>query len=236
MDIVVEEAPFSIRVNGRLVARLLCTPGDLDYLGLGFLKVEGYIGTIADVQQRALSAEAFSATLSPGIVRRRGAPFRLTGCAGGVTFRPAGREPALYDRLVSLRHQFSAEMISERNGEFLARDATHKETGGTHSAALSTAASLLYFASDIGRHNAVQKLAGWALLHRPILDDAFILCTGRISSEMVRYAVRTGVPLIASRSASTLRAIQEAEDAGITLLGFVRGGRMNIYTHPERLA
>jgi FdhD protein len=235
-DAVVAEATLAVKVNGRVIADLLCSPADLEYLGLGFLKVEGFINTAAEVKRRGVSKGVFSAAVIRALPPGGRRPTRLTGCAGGISFRATGRTPSPYDRAVNLMHLFSAEKVLARSREFLARDATHRETGGTHSAALSTADELLAFASDIGRHNAVQKLAGWALLHRPVLDDAFLLCTGRISSEMVRYARTMGIPLIASRAATTLLGIQEADAAGITLAGFVRGGRMNVYAHPERVA
>lgn len=234
-DIVVEEVPFTIRVNGRTITRLMCSPVDLECLGLGFLRVEGYVGAMADVRCLGLEGRVFSATLDPDAAPRRRNPTRLTGCGGGVTFRAGRRTAPLFDRRIDLLHSFPAEAILERNRAFLGMDTLHAETGGIHSAALATPEALLRVASDVGRHNAVQKLAGWALLHRPDLHDAFLLSTGRISSEMVEYASRMGVSLIASRAASTLLAIREAEDAGISLLGFVRGGRMNIYTHPERV-
>jgi FdhD protein len=152
-----------------------------------------------------------------------------------VTFRALDRPLPLFDRCVSLLHAFPGGRIAQLYREFLAMDALHRETGGTHSAALATTDGVLFSTCDVGRHNAVQKLAGWALLNRRALDDVCILTTGRISSEIVEYAARMGSPVVVSRAAPTLLAVRKALDEGITLLGFVRGRRMNAYSHPERL-
>ena len=108
-------------------------------------------------------------------------------------------------------------------------------TGGLHSAALCSAEKILYFCEDIGRHNAVDKLVGLCLKHEISLTDKVLVSSGRISSEILVKAAKLGIPILISRAAPTSLSIELAESLGITLIGFVRGRRCNIYTHQERV-
>ena len=113
-----------------------------------------------------------------------------------------------------------------------------RETGGVHSVALcDREGSTLLRTEDIGRHNACDKLLGAVLLHGGFEPaQCIMMCTGRLSSEMVIKAWRLGVPVLASRSAPTSRAVEIAQSAQLTLVGFVRGKRLNVYCHPQRVA
>jgi len=112
----------------------------------------------------------------------------------------------------------------------------HQVVGGTHSAALFDATGQpVAQAEDIGRHNAVDKAVGYCLLRRIPLEDKVLITSGRASYEMAAKAIRLGIPLIATISAPTSMAVQLAEDRALTLIGYLRGGRMNVYTHAERL-
>ena len=108
-------------------------------------------------------------------------------------------------------------------------------TGCIHSAAITDGEHILVCAEDIGRHNAVDKVVGYCVLESISLDDKVILVSGRLSSEMATKCARWDIPIVVSRAAPTARAIDIAEKQGITMVGFMRGTRMNIYTHPERI-
>ncbi len=109
------------------------------------------------------------------------------------------------------------------------------QTGGVHSAALADRQKIHLFAEDIGRHNAVDKLIGKAFLAGIPVEDKILLSSGRISGEIMTKVIRNRIPIMISRTAPTCMSITYAEDHGITLIGFARGNRMNIYTHPQRV-
>jgi FdhD protein len=118
----------------------------------------------------------------------------------------------------------------------LAQPRLYRETGGLHAAAIfHTDGRLVAIREDIGRHNAVDKAIGYALLRGIVLDDKLLLTTGRASHEMVTKAVRAGVPVLASVSSPTSLAVQLAQRLNVTLIGYLRGQRMNVYTHRERV-
>ena len=109
------------------------------------------------------------------------------------------------------------------------------ETGGVHSAALANVNDLVFFSEDVGRHNAVDKLIGKAFLQSVPVENHLLLTSGRVTSEIMNKAGRNRFPLLVSRAAPSCMAIAYAEDMGITLVGFARGDRMNIYTWPNRI-
>jgi FdhD protein len=113
--------------------------------------------------------------------------------------------------------------------------AMFKETGGVHSAAVADLDRIIFFCEDIGRHNAVDKIAGQCLVDGVSLEDKVLITSGRLSSEMLLKAAKLQLPLLISRSAPTSLSIELAEALNITLVGFVRGRRMNIYTHAWRV-
>jgi FdhD protein len=112
----------------------------------------------------------------------------------------------------------------------------HREIGGVHAAAVySPTGRAIVLAEDIGRHNAMDKAIGHCLLRGLSMHDKTLITSGRASYEMVTKAVRAGIPIVASASAPTSLAVQLAHDRGLTLVGYLRGNRMNVYTHPDRL-
>ena len=119
---------------------------------------------------------------------------------------------------------------------FNKRSELYEATGCMHSAALSDGEDFIAFAEDIGRHNAVDKVIGEVILDGEKFSGKLMMASGRLSSEIVSKCSRWGIPIIASRAAPTALAVDIADAAGITLVGFVRGSRLNVYTHPERVS
>jgi FdhD protein len=148
-----------------------------------------------------------------------------SGCGGGITFRIDHR---LFPRLASpLR--LSAEAVCARLAELLGAAVHYRRSRGIHGAALSDGERLLVVAEDVGRHNAVDKIKGEALLRGIPTEDRVLLSTGRISSEMLLKAARMGVPLVASRTSPTEMAVALAEQLGITVCGYVRPDGLHLY-------
>jgi FdhD protein len=128
------------------------------------------------------------------------------------------------------------EQITESVAALFENQEVYKQTGGVHTSALSDGARILAVAEDVGRHNTLDKLAGICLMNGIRLSSGVILTTGRISSEMLQKASRMGACMIISRTAPTSLSIQLAKDRNITLIGYARRDRFNVYTHPERVS
>jgi FdhD protein len=153
-----------------------------------------------------------------------------SGCAGGISFaRPLPREKLSDDTV------FDVARVRDLYRDFQKKSEGYKSTGGVHSAALADERHMLVFTEDIGRHNAVDKVIGYALLENIPLQGKIMLASGRLSSEIVSKCARCGIPAVVSRAAPTSLAVKIADAADITLIGFVRGNRMNIYTGRQRI-
>jgi FdhD protein len=229
---VIEEALVTIYLNGQELATIMCTPSDQIALAMGFLKNEGLIGGLKDVELTHVSQNGCCVdvwTKRPVVRPRR--PIITSGCGGGVTFtdpsvgveplRDATRLPA--ERLFGLFNQLHYP------------GSLHARTRGVHAAALSDGERLLARVEDVGRHNTIDKLLGLCLLNGIETAGRILLATGRVSSEMLRKGALMGCPIIASRNSPTSMSVAMAEAWNITLAGYVRQGSMRVYAHPERL-
>ncbi len=232
---IIRETVCALYVNGRKWVALLCTPADLEALALGFLRTEGLIESLDDVvdfEVRRHSETSVMVRLKRRDIALTRRPLLPSACTGGSTF--PDRVRARYRLAGSLR--LTPAQIYDQMASMLARTADlYHDMGGFHVAALSDGHSLLLSAYDVGRHNAVDRLAGLGLLHGVSTAGNMLLITGRISTEMVHKAARLGIPLVASRNSPTEPAVRLAREWGITLCGYVRGRRMHLYSAPERL-
>lgn len=230
-DTVVREVPVTITLNGEELAVLTCSPQHLKELAAGFLYTQGVLQKKEDLIGIEVSAG--------------GAPARVEVRAR----RPAGEKTPpkglFYPNLSPIRPKLppdnSALTITPGQISLLAaaleeRSLLFKETGGAHSAALCTTGGVIYFYEDISRHNALDKLAGRCFLEGTCTGDKVLVFSGRIFTEILSKAAALGVPVIISRSAPTELAVHTAGQLGITLVGFARGDRFNVYTCPERVA
>lgn len=237
-DRLAAEIAFSLDVNGQRIVSLLCTPSDLDCMAVGFLLSEGLLSKrelLLDLQVNEAQASV-GVTLKDLPVDWQGRFHRKTitsGCGQGVTFSDSAQLRALPPIRSSLA--ISPAAINELLREFRGVSDLFHATGGVHSAALSDGKSLLFHTEDIGRHNAVDKLIGKAFLAGIPVDDKIVFSSGRVSGEVMTKMIRSRIPILVSRAAPTCMAVAAAEDHGITLIGFARGQRMNVYTHPQRV-
>jgi FdhD protein len=223
---VVREQPLTVYVNGEKFLTLLCSPMMLDALVVGYLWMEKVIAGPHDVVALDVSAVDGRADVTLA------APVTLpteriltSGCGGGITFRIDHR---LFPRLRSSLTVRPAQLALGMKQLFQAAE-HYQKSRGIHGAALHDGERLLIVAEDVGRHNAVDKVKGRALLDGIETRDRILLSTGRISSEMLLKAARMGVPVVASRTSPTEMAIALAEQLNITVCGYVRPDTLNLY-------
>jgi len=252
-DLLAAEEPLGIRIGGEAFTLTMRTPGDDIDLAAGFLVSEGVIRSASDLvtiricsggecdhDDHDATGNVADVTLSPGAsagqARRRSF---LTTSACGVCGKASIDELAIrspYD--LSADQSTVAPALLARLPDRL-RDAQRvfDRTGGLHAAGLFTAdGELLTVREDVGRHNAVDKVVGWALREgRLPLAGCVLLVSGRASFELVQKAVMAGIPVLAAVSAPSSLAAELADESGLTLIGFLRGGSMNVYAGAQRL-
>ena len=238
-DVVAKESPLTIILNNREVVTLLCSPANSRYLAVGFLFSEGLLKSkdeirkiLVDDRRGVVRVETEGdEELAPDALFKR---FITSGCGRGASFYSA--LDAQDQVKVESRLKISTLEILALVHEFQHRSQVYRSTGGVHSAALCDISDILVFNEDIGRHNAVDKIFGACILNDIATDDHILITSGRISSEILLKIARRNVPVIVSKSAPTNLGVKLADDLGVTLVGFVRGKRMNVYTHAERIA
>jgi len=238
-DVVAKESPLTIILNNREVVTLLCSPANSRYLAVGFLFSEGLLKSkdeirkiLVDDRRGVVRVETEgNEELAPDALFKR---FITSGCGRGASFYSA--IDAQDQVKVESRLKISTLDILALVHEFQHRSQVYRSTGGVHSAALCDISDILLFNEDIGRHNAVDKIFGACILDNIATDDHILITSGRISSEILLKIARRNVPVIVSKSAPTNLGVKLANDLGVTLVGFVRGKRMNVYTHDERIA
>jgi len=253
-ETLVVEEPLEIRVNGTAVTVTMRTPGSDIELAQGFLLTEGVIASREDVltirycdgrdgtdAQAANTYNVLDVTLAPGVrppdldVTRNFYTTSSCGVCGKASldavrvisrFSP-GDDPATV----------AAATLKGMPGQLRRAQKVFDSTGGLHAAALfGVDGTMLVVREDIGRHNAVDKVIGWALEHQRVpLSATVLLVSGRASFELTQKAVLAGIPVLAAVSAPSSLAVSLAEESGITLVAFLREDSMNIYTRPDRV-
>lgn len=229
--LVVEEMPLAISVNGRAFTTAMLSPRQLREFVVGHLFTEGVIRSTSEIESLEVEGRQAGAIVANPLAARLPRRMVLSGCGGGSSYLDEDRLPHVKSDLAVSAGQIFRAVFA------LSSSPLHRETGGIHSAGLfSTSGEPAALAEDIGRHNAMDKVIGHSLLLGPDVSAHFAVCTGRISSEMVMKASRAGIPILASRGASTGLALDLAEKTGLCVVGFARGKRMNIYTHRHRVS
>jgi FdhD protein len=226
-DRVVVEAPLQLRARGTPVATIMRTPGHDLELARGLLHAEGIAaGALAQVDEDALEID-----IDPSAFAGRGL---LASAACGVCGRVAIADLELRAREVGADTAIAHGVLAELPERLRAGQQVFAETGGLHAAGLFTAAGeLVAVREDVGRHNAVDKLAGWALEAK--VSPEVLVLSGRAGYELVQKAIMLGVPIVASVSAPSSLAIELAERFNVALAGFVRAPRANMYSHGWRI-
>lgn len=255
---VIAETPWVVYVDGRELVTLMCSPTDLHYLVIGFLLNEGLIATLDDIWQLKVFTdddrahvvfpasglnEVVPVSVCPesvgSIVVKLAQPLPAlperrvltSGCGGGITFDTlhGARAPLRSDVCVTA----SQAIALMRDLHYGAR--LYRQSRGVHTSALSDGKQLLIQTEDVGRHNTLDKLRGFALLHNITTTDRLLLTSGRISSEMISKARSMNVPIVVSRTSPTATSVQLAWRWNMTLIGYARAPQLRVYTTPERI-
>jgi FdhD protein len=248
-DRLAVEEPLELRVAGRPVGVTMRTPGNDFELAIGYCISERLVAAPEDIatvrfcapEGQAQEYNVLTVDLRPGVplpdpsLDRLAVTSSSCGVCGKasveavtVACRPVGGDPLVVP----------SRLLAEVPGRVREAQRVFEQTGGLHAAAVCDAdGTVLCVREDVGRHNAVDKVIGWAATERRLpLAGRLLFVSGRSSFEVVQKAAVAGVPLVAAVSAPSSLAVELAEEVGMTLIGFLRGRSMNVYTHPERVA
>jgi FdhD protein len=234
-DVVAVEEPLEIRIGGEPVAVTMRTPGHDEELALGFALSEGLSPVSArlpdDLAANTVEIEA------PGLDLSRVRRNFYTSSSCGVCGKGALEAVAVEAPRVESELRVSAAFAGSLPERLREAQAAFAATGGLHATGLFSAdGELLCAREDVGRHNAMDKVIGWAFLEKRLpLAEAVLCVSGRLSFELVQKAAVAGCPVLVAVGAPSSLAVELAADRGITLCGFVRGGSLNVYTEPWRV-
>jgi FdhD protein len=234
-EIAVEE-PLEIRVDGRPIAVTMRTPGHDEELALGFLRSEG-IAAVSAHPTVDLAANVIDVEVEGHVDFDRLARNFYTSSSCGVCGKGALEAVAVEAPRVESELVVPAELVAVLPDRLREAQPTFAATGGLHATGLfSSEGELLVVREDVGRHNAMDKVVGWAFGEGLLpLSDTVLCVSGRLSFELVQKAAVAGCPVVVAVGAPSTLAVDLARDRGVTLCGFVRGGRVNVYSEPQRI-
>lgn len=244
-DRVAVEAPLELRLGGKAATVLMRTPGHDEELARGFLFGEGIIARAADVvsmtRPENLTGDERGNVLAIELDPSRSLPpiermfYSSSSC--GVCGKNAIAQLAVRATPTTSTLEVRADVLRELPGAMRAAQPTFAETGGVHASALFTAdGALVALREDVGRHNALDKLIGWALAEgRLPLGSSVLLVSGRVSYELVQKAIAAGIPILAAVGAPSSLAVDLAEQFNVTLAGFLRDDSLNVYANASRI-
>ena len=232
-DGVITEQPVSLTINSQVWLTFMCTPVDLEALAAGFLFNESIISTIDEIEDIRVCEHQDNVDV--WLNRHVDEPKdwrRTSGCTGGYTTAILDEvDPIPSDNLCLTPEN----ILSLVRTMFESQD-IYRKSGGVHASALASKEKIILQLEDVGRHNTLDKIAGRILLEDISINPKILLTTGRISSEMLQKAARLKTGMLISRTSPTSMSVDLAKRLGITLIGYARGHRFNVYTHPERVS
>lgn len=236
---VVEEIPLTIYLNGKELVTMLAAVGEEEYLVTGFLATEGIIQEVQDI--KTLTVDMQQGVIHVTTVSGETAAEKmflkryLTACCGKGRSAFYFTNDILTARIVNTEIKLSPQQAMAYSKMLEAASETFRLTGGVHGGALAAEGRLVCWSQDIGRHNVFDKLYGRCLKEGISTHDKVLVFSGRVSSEIILKVSKMNIAVIIARSAPTSLALDMAEELGVTVIGFARDQRLNIYTHPERV-
>lgn len=218
-DLMIVEKTINVFVNGEFWREIDCSPIWIEDLVIGALALDKVIRVFEDIKELIIDGDSVSVILDPQA-------NQIAKLTAGQKQNAAGEEP---------RPLIKAEQISKLMNDHVEYSKIHQMTGGVHSMSLSEGKTILVCSEDIGRNNAVDKIIGYCLRNKIDCSDKIFLSSGRISKVILNKIVFLGAKILVTRATVTDAARAMAIEAGITLIGFARNGRFNIYSNPERI-
>ena len=236
-DVTIEEARLSLYLNGEKAISMMTIPKDQEAHAIGFLMSENVISSIDDVIEIKLSEDGLrvdvSANINEDSLKHLYKEKTLTsGCGGGVT---GTADSELVIPFNQTAFKVEPQTIYDEVKIFYKESELYNLTGCVHKAMIYLLDGTTITAEDIGRHNAIDQAIGKCKLQRLDTTKSILFVSGRLSSEMVTKAVMHRIPMVVSRTAPTYLGVQTAHKHGITLIGFARGRKLNLYTHSGRI-
>jgi len=238
-DYVAEEKPLHVFLNRTHYATIFCLPTNLKELAIGHLLSEGIIKSIEEIEKTSFKGEGVChVKLKSNIdlekrlkLAKRFSRIILSACGSPYSYQPSKRLPKIKSKLI-VKAEVIFDCVNRLN--FIAE--AFRKTGGVHAAAIYTNdGNLVALAEDVGRHNAVDKVIGMCALNKADFSECFLALSGRLTGDIVLKAARIGLPIVASLAAAIDSGIAIAKEVDLTLIGFVRGKRMNVYNSPQRI-
>ncbi|MDG6222303.1 MAG: formate dehydrogenase accessory sulfurtransferase FdhD [Candidatus Bathyarchaeota archaeon] len=239
-DYVAEEKALHIYLNKRHYGTILCSPNQQKEMVLGHLLGEGVL-TSTDEIEKLIIKKGGILTLKPNIDATQRISLsqrfsrRIVSACGSPDYRPISEIVESIPKL-EFNLKVNSKVIYQSVTNLNQVSENFKTTGGVHAAALySKDGKLLFLAEDVGRHNAVDKVIGAGALNQVAFSQCFLALSGRLTGDLVLKAARMKIQIVASLAAAISSGLDVAEITGVTLVGFARDNRMNVYTYPERI-
>lgn len=240
IDVVADEHPITILINGKEFMTIVCTPEHIEEMVIGFLASEGVIPKYESIKEISLQEDLGVIHIStdqyfPYYEKMLNKRY-IASCCGmsrqGFVF---AHDALTAKTMTEINVKLNPDQCFSLMKQLDESAKMFQETGGVHNAALCTPEQIILSRTDIGRHNALDKIYGHCLKHSIAVSDKIIVFSGRISSEILLKVSKIGCEIVLSKSAPTELALKLAEQLGITTVGFIRGNSFNVYTHPHRL-
>ena len=239
-DSLAAEEPLQITIDGTPVAVVMRTPGHDDDLVAGFLLTEGLVASVVDIVRIDLDQKKNHALvfLSDEVVLDHSKLSRNLFSASSCGICGKASIEAIHQQAAPVSAEFSvcADVLLALPESFRVAQKTFESTGGLHAAVLAdTEGEILVLREDVGRHNAIDKVIGWAAMENIDLSQTLLQVSGRVSFEVMQKALMARIPVVSAISAPSSLAAEFAQESGQTLIGFLRPPKFNVYSSPERI-
>jgi len=237
-EIIASEFPLTVVLNGQEFATMVCSPTDLEDMLVGFLASEGIIRFYDEIKSMSIDEDrgfAYIELYKPLEWIQIDHSKRFIGSCCGKSRQFYFKNDVKTAKTVQTKHTVTVNQCYSLMNQLQEKSIRYKETGGVHNAALGSLDGITMMRTDIGRHNALDKVYGEILKSRIPLEDKVIIFSGRISSEVLLKVSKIGIGILLSKSAPTDLGLKLADDLGITTIGFIRNHKMNVYTHRDRV-